>query len=359
MVERKILPTNRRDHILALLDQYGTVSIAQIASEMDVSAITIRRDISLLAEEGKLEQIRGGARRLTTDTPGRVPTNSTIGVLTPSLDFYWPTIIDGANHSADKHGMRLLLQASTFAAQDNIRQLDLLLNHSNVDGLFIVPDTEGPHSRELMEKLVALEIPVVLVEREISPRDTHGKVFESVNTDHRNGAVMAVSYLHQLGHERIGLITDKAIPSRHAIEDGWKEATDALELGSGLPRLDTTTLEGDKRASVLVKFLEKSVKEGATAFLIHSDEAALLALEVLQSRGHDVPGDVSIIAYDDELARLARPALTAIAPPKNELGATAIEVLAKRFINPDSALRQVWLQPKLVVRDSTAAPNGK
>lgn len=357
MVERKILPTNRRDHILALLDEHGSVSITQIANEMQVSAITIRRDVALLAQEGKLEQIRGGARQLTHTNPTRVPANSTVGVLTPSLDFYWPTIIEGANRGADKHGIRLLLQGSTFAASDNIRQLDRLLDHSKVDGLFIVPDTEGPRSKELMNKLAQLEIPVVLVERELSPQDTGGKVFELVETDHQNGAVMAVNYLHQLGHRRIGLITDKRIPSRHAIHRGWQQTTAALTPEADLPWLDTTELEGDRRGAALVAFLEEAVASSTTAFLIHSDEAALLALEMLQSRGHKVPEEISIIAYDDELARLARPALTSVAPPKIELGETAIEVIAKRLINPESAFRQIWLQPRLVVRDSTAPAN--
>ncbi|MDO5722394.1 MAG: substrate-binding domain-containing protein [Actinomycetaceae bacterium] len=356
MVERKILPTNRRDHILALLDEYGTVSVSQLAKEMAVSAITIRRDIALLAEEGKLEQIRGGARRLAVESPARVPANSTIGVLTPSLDFYWPTIIDGANQSADNLGIRLLLQASTFAAQDNIRQLEILLKHSKVDGLFMVPNTEGPHSAELIEKLIQLDLPVVLVERELGPRSTDGQVFESVSTDHRRGAAMAIRHLHGLGHQRVGLITDKEVPSRHAIRRGWEETLSDLQMDTSSPALDTTCLSSSKRSKALVKFLEECMNEDVTAFLIHSDEAALLALEVLEARGYEVPRDVSIVAYDDELARLARPALTAIAPPKEEIGAAAIEVLAKRFISPNSAQRQVRLQPRLVVRNSTAAP---
>ncbi|WP_369596479.1 substrate-binding domain-containing protein [Actinomyces ruminicola] len=66
-----------------------------------------------------------------------------------------------------------------------------------------------------------------------------------------------------------------------------------------------------------------------------------------------MPGDVSVIAYDDEIAKLARPALTAVCPPKAELGEVAMQLLLERLSNPTRAIRQTTSAPALIIRDST------
>lgn len=354
MSNSRILPANRREQILSLVQTQGSVTVSDIAESLAVSPITIRRDISLLAKEGLVEQVRGGARRIPAERANSIPTGLTIGVIAPSLDFYWPAIVDGANQAADEINSRLLLQGSTFAARDNLEQLERISKEAIIDGLLLVPDLEGEGSDELVSYLQDFSIPTVLVERVLRPQGKHSRMIEHVITDHRTGGDMAVRYLSELGHSRIALVTDKLIPSRREIANGWKDALADLDLDETSPHCDTTEQTGLERSRSIRSFVDHCLDDQVTAFLVHSDEAALVVNEHVQSRKLSVPGDISIISYDDELSRLARPALTSVAPPKKHLGIYAMRTLINRIANPDSPLASVLIQPKLVVRNSTA-----
>ncbi|WP_067779808.1 substrate-binding domain-containing protein [Actinomyces vulturis] len=349
------LPAKRREDVLALVNAHGSIRVTQIAQALDVSAITVRRDIAYLSEQGLLEQVRGGARAITT-TPIPTRTPVKIGVVTPSLDFFWPTILDGAGHAADRHGARLLLQGSTFAARDNLTEVRRMTEQQGVDGLIAVPDIEGEGSEELHEFLATLSIPVVLIERAISPTARHRRYFESVRTDHYFGATLAVEHLVDLGHKRIALITDKPIPSRHAITDGWRDAMKDFGLDTSSPHIDTTMLRGSQASDRIGQCVRDCLDDDTTAIIAHSDEAALLAVEYVVSMGYKVPDDLSIVTYDDELATLTRPTLTAVAPPKQFLGSAAVDALIDRIHHPNAPMRRQLLAPSLIVRDSSGTP---
>ncbi len=84
---------------------------------------------------------------------------------------------------------------------------------------------------------------------------------------------------------------------------------------------------------------------------------ALLAIRELGLR---VPDDVSVIGFDDmEWAPLANPPLTAVAQPTYQMGVEAAQILLNKVGgDPDGTPAQVLLEPSLVVRESTAPPNG-
>jgi len=67
-----------------------------------------------------------------------------------------------------------------------------------------------------------------------------------------------------------------------------------------------------------------------------------------------VPEDLSVVAYDDEVAQLFTPALTAISPPRGGVGAAAVDLLARRLADPSRPVHRVSLSPTLKARESTA-----
>ncbi|RAX20077.1 hypothetical protein DRB06_10225 [Actinomyces sp. Z5] len=355
MSPNRTLPASRREYIVSTVNAKGSVRVAELAAGLGLSPITIRRDIALLDEEGLLEQVRGGARRISAPGNQALPLQSdiTVGLITPSLDFFWPTIIEGANIVADRVGAHLQLQGSTFAAKDNLVEIRRMAEDESIGGLLLVPDLEGPGSDELVEFLQTVTKPTVLIERTLKPHGPHSRLFESVITDHSNGASLAVRHLAALGHSHIALLTDKRIPSRHLIAQGWADALSDLRLDTESPHGDTTELIGDARTEGIKSFVDNCISEETTAIIAHSDEAALVVVELLAQRGLTVPEDISVIAYDDEIAKLARPALTAVCPPKAELGEVAMQLLLERLSNPGRAIRQTMLAPTLVIRDST------
>ena len=94
----------------------------------------------------------------------------------------------------------------------------------------------------------------------------------------------------------------------------------------------------------------------ATAVLIHGDPEAVALLQLARERGLRVPVDLAVVSYDDDMGAYASIPLTAVAPPKRQLGETAVEMLTKR-IRQGSArpVQHTLLQPTLVIRDSCGA----
>ena len=79
-------------------------------------------------------------------------------------------------------------------------------------------------------------------------------------------------------------------------------------------------------------------------------------VDLALNRGISVPDDLSVIAYDDEVAQLFTPALTAVSPPREAVGEAAVDLLVKRLADPSRPVHRVVLSPRLNVRGSTAPP---
>ncbi|MCO1576817.1 substrate-binding domain-containing protein [Crossiella sp. SN42] len=79
-----------------------------------------------------------------------------------------------------------------------------------------------------------------------------------------------------------------------------------------------------------------------------------MLVQQLADAGLRVPQDCSVVAYDDVVAALGSPPLTAVAPPKAEVGRVAAELLLTRLASPEPwRTRRVELLPDLMVRGST------
>src|SRR5699024_12439330 len=90
--------------------------------------------------------------------------------------------------------------------------------------------------------------------------------------------------------------------------------------------------------------------------LFRSDREAALIEAAASRRGLDVPGQLAVVSYDDELAEIAEVPLTAMSPAKFHLGAAAAEVMLRRLEDGRSSpVLQLKLRPRLVVRDSCGA----
>jgi DNA-binding LacI/PurR family transcriptional regulator len=72
----------------------------------------------------------------------------------------------------------------------------------------------------------------------------------------------------------------------------------------------------------------------------------------LQASGIQIPGDLAVGTYDDELAALADPPLTGVAPPRRAVGAEAVELLVRRLQEPGRPGHHLRLHPVLNVRSS-------
>jgi DNA-binding LacI/PurR family transcriptional regulator len=350
----------RRARVLEALARDGAVRVSQLTDELGVTPVTLRRDLAQMEREGLLERVHGGAVALAQgphtvveDAAPRL--TGTIAVLVPSLDYYWPGVVRGIEASARRHGLGTLLRGASYELQDERPALERLLRE-DVSGFILAPNTDTAHAQDVIQWLQDSGKPSVLVEREALSLPGHEPV-ESVRTDHAVGAVLAARHLAELGHKRVGLILSRNSPTSRRIAAGWHEACEELGL---------TTIQGfepllpDRRrpdfSSAVDATLDTVLSTGLTALLVHSDPEAMAIIDMALNRGISVPDDLSIVAYDDEIAQLFTPALTAVSPPRDAVGRAAADLLAQRIADPSRPVVRILISPRLNVRDSTAAP---
>ncbi|MGC5167547.1 substrate-binding domain-containing protein [Luteimicrobium sp. DT211] len=365
---RAPLPVTRRHQVLEELQRHGTVRVSDLTDVLGVSAITIRRDIAQLADEGLVERVHGGASLLQRGaaaddeeqpTPAAnrlLPSGMRLGILVPSLDYYWPEVVQGAQEAASDLDMTVILRGSSYEAADERPQLRRLVERQGVDALVIAPRADVPAAAATAEWLHETGLPTVLVERTATYGPYHAAM-ESVVTDHALGAGMAVRHLADLGHERIGVVVARQSPTAPHVHRGWLEAMSE----SGLDV--TSTVDAavpDSRAAAwdaeLDAILDRCLETRTTALLVHADPEAMALVQRWEDRGLTVPGDLSVVAYDDEAAGLFSPPLTAVRPPRRSIGRAAVELAAARLADPDRPAHRVVISPSLRVRKSTAAP---
>jgi DNA-binding LacI/PurR family transcriptional regulator len=357
------LAETRREAILELLRRDGSVRVSELTESTGVTPVTIRRDILQLEEVGMVRRVHGGAvlvqdRSATPsdDSEAIRAGSGRIGMLVPSLDYYWPGVIEGAQQEAVKQGLTVVLRGSSYEADDILPQLDFLLSRVHAAGLILAPNMKAAHSAEALESLSSSGVPVVLVERTAVVGPFHMTV-ESVVSDHSQGAAIAMRHLAELGHRRIGLVVSGRSPTAPHLRQGWLMARQELGIDD-LEVVDETIAYSPESpsAATVDAILDKCLASGTTALLVHADHEAASIMQRCQTRGLSVPGDMSIVAYDDEVAELFTPPLTAVRPPRASLGRAAMNLVVERIRDPDRPAHNIVITPSLRVRETTGAP---
>ena len=356
---KSLFSLQRRERLMEELRAHGAITVRGIAAKLGVSELTIRRDVNILADEGLVSRVHGGATLPSkldrSAAAGRLAQHSySIGMVVPSLDYYWPQVISGARAEAEEQNLRILVRGSAYDAADNRRQVQALLDTQNIDGLIVAPDLTGDQGQELLRWLNALPIPVVLAERR-SPIEIPAHRLEWVATDHAFGAGMAVRHLWQEGHRRIGCLTDSSSPTSPHVVRGWQQALAALKIPlEGSVYEDSAKQENGERATHFDRVLELCRSTGTTAMLVHSDTQAVAFVQHCVDKGLQVPGDIAIVGYDDEVAYLAEPAISAVRPPKQYVGKVAVQLMAARLAEGRMRpVHRIELNPELILRESS------
>lgn len=238
-----------------------------------------------------------------------------------------------------------LFAIETVAQRNKV--LQTVPRRGRVDGLLIF--SLNP-TEEDVRRISQENIPTVLVE-------TAHPELPYVFLDDVAGAQTAVQHLIDLGHRRIGFISDYlddpfGIFSRNRYL-GYCRAHQAagLPVRAEYHRQDEHTRENGRRMALDLLHLP----DPPTAIFAYSDELALGVLEAARDLNLNVPGDLSIIGYDDiELAHFAQ--LTTIRQHLVDSGVQGVELLLDAIDNPATPFIQLQLPTELIVRRTTAPP---
>lgn len=360
------LPSARRAHVLATLARDGIVSVSQLSGDLGVTPVTLRRDLAQMEDEGLLNRVHGGAVPVSHDAePAKQshsagpddaapPLSGSLAVLVPSLDFYWPGVVRSIQDAARRHGLRSRVHSASYELQDERPLLERLVDTDDVQALIVAPNPDTPHAPEVAQWIEDCAIPTVLMEREVLAPSQQVPV-ENVTTDHALGAILAARYLAELGHQRVGLILSRDSPTARKINIGWNTACAALRLepSQHFEELFPPRSSPDFTTTVN-RVIDTIQTTGVTGLLVHSDPEAMALIDLALGRGMSIPEDLSVIAYDDVVAPLFTPPLTAVRPPREAIGEAAVELVVQRLRDPERPAHRVTLNPTLNVRQSTA-----
>ena len=330
------------------------VSIKDIAKAAGVSHATVSRalrDDPRISEQTKIRirRIAVGmgyypsaiARGLAT---GRT---HTIGmVVTTISDPFVAPIVQGTEQKALEEGYSVILAQSEADPERELAAVRLMREH-RVDGVIVTASRVGELYTPLLSEL---KVPVVLINNQ-----KEGEYLYSIYVDDMAGAQMAVEYLVKLGHRKIAYVgcPERPLSNRRRFE-GYRTALElhGIEVDDRMvfqiPGMDD--LNRGREAADLILAGEKP-----TAVFCYNDLTAVGVLKALRDRKVDVPGEVSLVGFDDiPLASMVCPTLTTVAQPKEKMGVKAMEMLLALISGEER--ENIVVRPRLVVRESTAEP---
>jgi DNA-binding LacI/PurR family transcriptional regulator len=174
-----------------------------------------------------------------------------------------------------------------------------------------------------------------------------------VAVDQFAGAVLATRHLLELGHRSVwhvgGPVDWLEAQQRTA---GWRSAL--LDAGSSTP----PSLTGDWSPDSGYRLGRELARDDAvTAIFVANDQMALGVLRALHEHGRDVPGEISVVGFDDiPEAEFFLPPLTTVRQKFDEMGRSSLRLLLDVMQSPGAPAAELTVAPELIVRASTAPP---
>ncbi len=334
------------------------VRLVDVALRADVSTATVSR---FLNDPGKVRAPLAERVRTAIADLGYVPHGAaralasqrshTIGAVIPTLEnAIFARGIDALQHRLAEDDYTLLLATSQYDYERELIDVQKLIERG-IDGLMLIGEAHDPRLYDLLE---ANELPYV-----------NAWVFKAesrhpcVGFRNRQAAYRIASYLLDIGHRRIGMIGGISRHNDRAADriSGVRQAL--ADRGASLP--DRYLIErpydvGEGRQALRL-LLDRS--DAPTAVVCGNDVLAFGALFEALSMGVAVPGQLSIVGFDDlDLARQLAPPLTTMQVPSAEMGRRAAEYLLDR-IGGGQPPGATELEVNLILRETTAPPRSR
>ena len=270
-----------------------------------------------------------------------------LGIVFHNRSWNWLSDLQrGAIERGVALGYEVLLHPCDIDSPDEPMRILRMVDGGRLDGLLLT----APCSdwKPLVDGLQARGVPFV----RMAP--TPGRRGASVCASDCDGGRLAGEHLQSLGHRRLGFVAgDPSQYSSHERRKGFL---------AGVGR-DCTVVEhaGDFSFDSGIAAGRKmlATDPALTAVFASNDDMAAGVLAAAWEIGRDVPGELSIVGYDDvPLASQLRPALTTVRQPTFEMAGRSIERLVAGLDGGDVEQDEgeEMLDTQLVVRDSTAAP---
>jgi DNA-binding LacI/PurR family transcriptional regulator len=265
-----------------------------------------------------------------------------LGVISIDTTLFGPaSMLYGIERAAHPGHSVAIASLAGFDRRSVAEAVELFLGQA-VDGIIVIAPLTA--AVEALASLVA-DVPLVAV-----GCGTRAPL-PSVAIDNLSGAAKATQYLLDLGHETVHHIAgpDNWVDAQERVE-GWQRTLRA----AGAP--EPVMLRGDWSARSGYEIGHKlAAMPEVTAVLCGNDPMALGLLRALAERGKRVPGDMSVVGFDDvPEAAFFLPPLTTVRQDFGELGRRALRLLLDRISAEHLLEPTLPIEPEMVVRASAA-----
>ncbi|WP_030689220.1 LacI family DNA-binding transcriptional regulator [Streptomyces globisporus] len=327
--------------------QPGMADVARVAG---VSPQTVSRALSghpnvreetrakVLAAVDQLGYRKNGAARILSSGRSR-----TIGVVTLQTTFYSRlTLTFGIERAAREAGYAVSIASTASLDTSEVERALSRLAEQGVEGIILAIPLA--HVSRRIEQLTR-SLPTLTID---GSRTASSEV---VAVDQAEAARLATQHLLDLGHETVWHVAGPGewLESTSRLQ-GWRDTL--AKAGRSEPPVlkgDWSPASGYRNGLLLGRIPE------VTAVFVASDEMAFGVIRALHELGRRVPDDISVVGVDDiALAEYCSPSLTTVAQPFEGMGALAVSHLLRHIATPDSAPEPTSVEPRLIVRTSTA-----
>jgi LacI family transcriptional regulator len=340
----------------------GHVNLKMLAEHLDLSQTTVSLVLNNSPSAKSIPQetrkrVEEAAERLNY-RPNyfarslRQSKSMSVGVLAPDLsEGYFTRVMSGVVEELTA-AHYFYFTACHDWKRELIEKYPRMLVERAVDG-FLLLNTRADQ--------ISVPVPVVAISAHSAAKDVTNIVL-----DHHQAVEQALTHLYALGHRRIAFMRGpRAIPDSKFRWESIQQV--AGEMGIKIDPALVIGIDSDGGSmktgyhpmapEIGYKPMHALLKKthDFTAIFCFNDIAAIGAIRALKDAGLSVPGDVSVVGFDDiQSAAYATPSLTTVRQPLTEMGKRGAQVLLERIANREKAFpAEIVMMPELVVREST------
>ena len=329
--------------------QRRPATIKDVARELDISVATVSRALSKphLLRPATVARVREAVARLGY-RPNLVAQNLKLGstgiiyVVVPAMSLFFFDVFRGIERAALELGYSVV---AAHTGRDPVREGEYFdqVACGRADGVLLVSsarlETKPPHLHQYPPTVAVLEA-------------DEGREFPTVRVDHVEAAAAATDHLIELGHRRIAHISgNEHAPMAEHRRRGFLKAMEK----AGLSTEYCVPGEFSPEAGQVAMELLLARTAPPTAVFASSDEIAVGAIRAIRAAGLSVPGDISVMGYEDQrLSRIYDPQITTVHVPTFDIGYQAM-VKLRQILVREPFEHDALLPTHIVQRATTAA----
>lgn len=272
----------------------------------------------------------------------------TIGLIISDVsNVFFSNLAKGVEDECRKKGWNLVLCNTNDKHERDLSYIQVLAD-KGVDGILFCMslDSDKKKAMESIRLIEKLKLPFVMVDRFLEEADCC-----SVFVNHKQGGYVAAKHLLELGHERIGCVTGpvRLEDSRDRLV-GYESALKEYQI----PFDEKLIFEGNYNQESGAEAVDCLLEQKVTAIFAFNDMSAYGVYNRLRKKGLSVPGDISLIGYDDIFfSGILDVPLTTIRQPVYDMGVEAVKQLVQEVERESNSSKCITFQPTLIVREST------